>query len=84
MYLFFLSAPIWIYMTYFSGTVDDMITIARGMHLLGGTNTPTATSTDMVQKFTGFEDMVLQMQGVVHGMAQHMASTTEVHIPVHR
>ncbi|MDB5188203.1 MAG: hypothetical protein JWO50_723 [Candidatus Kaiserbacteria bacterium] len=68
MYIIFLGAPIWIYLTYFSGTVDGMITMYQQAKTL---NTQTQS------KFTGFEDMVKQMQSVLHTAAQKLATSSE-------
>ena len=72
MYAIFLGAPIWIYLTYFSGTVDDMITIFQQAK---------TTNSQIQTKFTGFEDMVKQMQGMIHAAAQKIASSSGDSIP---
>jgi hypothetical protein len=68
MYIVFLGAPIWIYLTYFSGTVDDMINFYQQARTL---NTQTQS------KFTGFEDMLKEMQMVIHTASQRLATSTE-------
>ena len=72
MYAIFLGAPIWIYFTYFRGTVDDMVSI---FHQAKTFNTQTQS------KFTGIENMIKEMQMMVHSAAQKMASSSSEILP---
>ena len=67
-YLFLFAAPIWFYITYISGTIDQLV---RTLNSVQGTAKVTQ------QKFSGFEDTVKAIQSFVQSSPEVATSSPD-------